>query len=113
MSSGDNPLIRMRVLNEQRLQRFAGKHPDTRQWLGNWVRTAREADWRTIQDVKRCYPATDGGVKVQSGVTVTIFDVCGNRYRLISRVIYAIGTVIVLDILTHAEYTTGRWKRRH
>ena len=68
----------MRLLNERVITRFAKSHPDCREWLEGWVATTRAAQWRTIQDVKQSYPAADGGVKVKSGLVVTIFDVGGS-----------------------------------
>ena len=105
--------MNMRVLNEQVVVRFARKHPDSRNWLNGWLTVARNAAWQTIQDVKRDYPAADGGVKAGSGLVMTVFDVGGNKYRLITRIHYAIQTVDVLDTLTHAQYSKDHWKRRH
>lgn len=95
----------MRVVNEPVVARFIRKHADARLWLENWLTVARSARWQTIQDVKRAYPAADGGVKVASGAKVTVFDVGGNKYRLVTDIAYAIGTVIILELMTHAEYS--------
>jgi mRNA interferase HigB len=103
----------MRIVDEQVIERFARRHADCRAWLENWVRNARQATWRTIQDVKKTYPATDAGARVRSGGTVTVFDVCGNRYRMIVSVIYRIGTIVVHELMTHAEYSTDRWKEKY
>jgi mRNA interferase HigB len=102
----------MRVINESAIVRFTGKHPDSREWLESWLIVARDASWRTIQDVKRVYPAADGGVKVASGARVTVFDVGGNKYRMVTDIAYTIQTVTVLELMTHAEYSKDRWKER-
>jgi mRNA interferase HigB len=103
----------MRILNEPRVTRFMRKHPDARQWLDAWLAIVREADWQSIADLKQAYPTADGGVKVYSGARVTVFDVGGNKYRLIANVSYALRTVAVLEVMTHAEYSKERWKRRY
>lgn len=103
----------MRVFNEQIVIRFARKHPDCRQWLEGWLAGARAAQWQSIADVRLAYPAADGGVKVKSGVVVTVFDVGGNKYRLIAHVQYARQITTVLEVLTHADYSKNLWKRRH
>lgn len=103
----------MRVLNSKIIDRFARKHPDCRDWLRIWIATAALADWHTIQDVKLDYPAVDGGVKVASGLVVTIFDVSGNKYRLVTRINYATQVVTVLEAMKHDEYSKDHWKRRH
>ncbi len=103
----------MRVLNEQTIERFARQHPDSREWLEQWLVVARDAHWHTIQDVKTAYPAADGGVRMPSGAKVTVFDVGGNKYRMITNVIYATETVVILELMTHGEYSKDRWKRRY
>ena len=40
-----------------------------------------------------------------------VFNIGGNKYRLIAAVIYRAGTVQIEDVLTHAEYDKGRWKK--
>src|SRR5947207_8724231 len=103
----------MRLVNEKLIQRFRRKHPDSTSWLDNWLEAAREADWGTIHEVKAVYPAVDGGVKVSSGGTVTVFDVSGNKYRMIVTIIYEAQLVIILELLTHSEYSKNLWKERH
>jgi len=41
----------------------------------------------------------------------TIFNIAGNKYRLIARVNYRTQRVFVLYILTHADYDRGEWKQ--
>ena len=41
-----------------------------------------------------------------------VFNVAGNKYRLITEVDYA-GILVVVDmVMTHAEYSKDRWKGR-
>jgi mRNA interferase HigB len=102
----------MQIINEKVIALFSVKHADS-DWLANWVTVARAANWRTIQEVKATFPAVDGGVKVKSGGTVTVFDVCGNRYRMIVSVIYQVQVLIILELMTHADYSKNRWKMRY
>jgi len=103
----------MRVLNERAIERFARKHPDSREWLKRWLVAARDARWHTIEEIRGAYAAADGGVRVKSGARVTVFDVGGNKYRMITNVIYATETIVVLELLSHAEYSKDRWKSRY
>jgi mRNA interferase HigB len=41
----------------------------------------------------------------------TVFNIAGNKYRLIARVNYITQTVFVLYLLTHSEYDKGAWKQ--
>jgi mRNA interferase HigB len=40
----------------------------------------------------------------------TVFNIKGNNYRLVTRIVYRSQTVFILAIMTHAEYDLGRWK---
>jgi mRNA interferase HigB len=61
------------------------------------------------------YPSADG-VPIRKGrrvvAVVTVFNVGGNKYRLLTLVNYGRQTVEVVDVLTHAEYDKEQWKRR-
>lgn len=47
-----------------------------------------------------------------SGRTVTIFNVCGNDFRLITAIHYDRRKVFVLNFLPHSEYSRNHWKDR-
>lgn len=87
-------------------------HADVRAWLARWVEVVEEAAWQNINDVRADYPSADG-VKLTREVVVTVFNVKGNEYRLLTYVSYPTQTVEALELLTHAEYSKDRWKRRH
>jgi mRNA interferase HigB len=103
----------MQLINEKAIARFSRKHRDAANWLSNWLKVTREASWQTIQEVKAAFPAVDGGVKVGSGGTVTIFDVSGNKYRLVVSISFETQLVRVWELLTHSEYSKDIWKERY
>ena len=41
---------------------------------------------------------------------MTVFNVKGNEYRLLTVIGYAARRVVVIDVLTHAEYDSEKWK---
>jgi len=88
------------------------KYADTRKWLQTWSVTVGEAQWQSIEDLRLDYPSADG-VKLRSLVVVTVFNVRGNEYRLLTRVNYETQTVLVLELLNHAEYDKDQWKGRY
>jgi mRNA interferase HigB len=79
--------------------------------LREWYKLAERATWRNFADVKATFGQTDQ-VKVASGQTVCVFDIGGNKFRLVAFVSYAKGKVYVLRVMTHKEYDRGsqRWK---
>ena len=98
----------MRIVQLGRLVVFVEKHADAAGPLDAWVQTTSRAAWRNLLDVRKTYRHADA-VKLV-GKTVTIFNIKGNHYRLITAIDYAIGAVNVLDVFTHAEYSKNRWK---
>jgi len=105
----------MSVLNARALNSFVKKHRDAAAPLDRWLQLARSAEWSNIVDVRRVFPTADGvPVKIKGDGTliVTVFNIKGNEYRLVTVLDFAAATVIVRDVLTHAEYSKGAWKDR-
>ncbi len=99
----------MRVISLKTLRDFWVRYPDAEQPLRHWYKTARHATWGSLQDVRRDYPHADG-VRTRQGETLTVFNIGGNKYRLIARIRYDFRLVNVRDVLTHEEYDEGKWK---
>ncbi len=74
-----------------------------------WYKTVVCARWDNLQDVRQDYPHADG-IRTTDGGTLTVFNIGGNKYRLVARIRYDYGLVNVRAVLTHAEYNSGRWK---
>jgi mRNA interferase HigB len=73
--------------------------------LNVWYRVAAAAKWTGLVDVRRTYPATD------FVDPYTVFNIRGNKYRLIVKIEYRWRLVFIKHILTHAEYDKGDWKK--
>ncbi len=102
----------MDLLNVAALDRLIRKNRGCQTWLANWRQTVILAEWRSLQDVRRVYPSADG-VRLKGDVVVTVFNVKGNDYRLLTVVQYRRQAVLVLDVLTHAEYSRDTWKLKY
>jgi mRNA interferase HigB len=101
--------VYMRVISLKILRQFWSRHPDTEFWLRRWYKTATQATWTSIQDVRRDYPHADGA-STRQGDLLTVFNVSGNKYRLVTRVRYDYQLINIRAVLTHAEYDKGQWK---
>jgi mRNA interferase HigB len=101
----------MVVVNRVAVPGFWRKHPDARRWLECWLATVERASWQGIHEVRQAYASADG-VKVKSGNVVTVFNVCGNKYRLIASISYARQVIYIWDILTHGQYGRELWKEK-
>jgi mRNA interferase HigB len=99
----------VRVIKPTRVKAYAREFPDAAEALLFWLEHAQRADWLNLIEVRSTFSHADP-VKVRSGHTVTVFNVRGNRYRLITAIHYRTSVVYVLRFLTHAEYDREKWK---
>lgn len=76
--------------------------------MDTWFRVASKAEWRSSEDVRKTYRSADG-VTVGSG-TYAVFNICGNKLRLIVKMEYKYQKVFIKHLLTHAEYDKEDWK---
>lgn len=78
--------------------------------FNNWFRIARKAEWRNFQDAKATFGQTDVATGT-TGRTATIFDIGGNKFRIIAHVDYTRQTVKIEAVMDHREYDKGLWKK--
>jgi mRNA interferase HigB len=102
----------MRVIKPATLRAYWQKQRVARRPLEEWLIKAQASRWRSIDDVRKSYPHADA-TTVASGAMVTIFNIKGNAYRLITAIHYNTGIVFIRDFMTHAQYSKGNWKERH
>ena len=103
-------LCRLRIIKEQFLKDAVPPASKAGKWLEIWRLAVRAAEWRNIGEVRKTYPSADP-VKVESGRNITVFNVCGNDYRLIVAIHYDKQRVYTLRLLTHADYDKNKWKK--
>ena len=93
------------VISRKKLLEAAGQHAGLGVPLDAWYRITKKADWHNLADVRLVFPAADA---VEG---YTVFNIKGNAYRLITEINYRTGRIFLRDVLTHAEYSKGVWKR--
>lgn len=99
----------MRVISKKKLREFWEQHRDSEAELTKWFRIVEAARWEHFGDVRAVFGRADT-VRVRSGNTVTIFDICGNKYRLVVKFHHDRQRAYVLKCMRHKEYSRGRWK---
>jgi mRNA interferase HigB len=101
----------VRLIKRTTLRQFARRFPKAAAPLDDWARLTLSAAWKNLVETRKTFPHADQ-VKVKSGKTVTVFNVGGNDFRLITAIHYDHRKVFVLNFLTHAEYSKDSWKSR-
>jgi mRNA interferase HigB len=94
----------MHVISLKPLRDFWADHPDAEKPLLAWHRETEHALWETFADVREAYPHAD---KVGRFV---VFNIGGNKYRIVAAIHFNRGKVYVRHVLTHREYDRGAWK---
>ena len=95
---------RIRILKFSAVREFFEQHPDSETGLRTWYKAVKEADWRNFADLSQTF------AKADIYKNCTIFDIAGNKYRLIAWVNYKAHQVFIRHILTHKDYGKDKWK---
>jgi mRNA interferase HigB len=90
----------VRVFGETIIAGFARKHPASRRPLQRFVTIARNALWPHFPAVKEAFSTTD----YAPATGTLIFNIGGNKYRLIARVDFEEQLLVIQTVLTHQEY---------
>src|SRR5688572_24711901 len=89
----------MRVLSRKTLRQFWDKHPDAREPLQAWYADVKHAHWKRPSDIKATYQTAS----FISNNRI-VFNIKGNKYRIIVVVEYRFGIVFIRFIGTRQEY---------
>ncbi len=89
----------MRVISRKRLVDLAREYPEAKAELDAWFHEAKAAQWANPAHVKAKY----GNASILKGSRV-VFNICGNKFRLIVKINYLYSVVYVRFIGTHREY---------
>ena len=97
----------MRVISQSRLKQFweLPGRSDAEGPLRAWYRhvSSKTVAWRSWASVRATF------AKASLVGNCVVFNVGGNKYRLITRVLYRSQKVFVLKVMTHAEYDDEKW----
>ena len=89
----------MHVIKKKTLMEFWVAHADSRIPMNAWFREAKAAEWHAPQEIRQRYRSAD----ILPGNRV-VFNMGGNKYRLVVKIAYVPGLVHIRFIGTHAEY---------
>ena len=94
----------MHVISRKRLNEFVENHPDARPSLAHWYALVKRGNFSNFAELRAIFPSADQVGKL------TVFNIGGNRVRLVAAIHYNRSKVYVRSVLTHREYDEQRWK---
>ncbi len=94
----------MHIISKKRLREFWTKRSEAEIPLRGWYQAVKNAEWRKFADVKATFNSVDVYARCY------IFDVGGNKYRIIAAIHFNAQRVFVRNVLTHSQYDDGAWK---
>jgi mRNA interferase HigB len=94
----------MHIISRKRLLEFSKKHPDSQEPLDRWYRIVKQSNYSSFSELRKTFPKADQVGKF------TVFNIGGNKYRLIAYIVYRAKRIYIRHILSHKEYDKGKWK---
>jgi mRNA interferase HigB len=92
------------VITRKRLRDFAVRHRQAAEPLGVWYALMSKSDFGSFAELKRVFGSVGKVGKF------TVFDIGGNKYRLVAAIHSNRWKAYIRHVLTHAEYDRQKWK---
>jgi mRNA interferase HigB len=96
--------VLMHVVSHKAIRIFCEEHPDNRSAMDRWYRVAKRATWASFAEVRQSFNTAD------FVAPYVVFDIGGNKYRLIAEINFNRNVLFIRGIMTHKEYVKGAWK---
>lgn len=90
----------MRILNKNKLHEFIASHADARIALQRWASKIEDGNWKSLAEFKPLFKPVDN-----VGNDHFVFNIKGNKYRIIATVLFQVQIVNIRFVGTHAEYS--------
>ncbi len=92
--------LKMKIRNRALLAKFVKKHADSNKAMQKFIDIVEEAEWHNLNDIKTDFNSVDYVTNERY-----IFDIRGNKYRIIAVIIFVGGVFSIRFVGTHAEYS--------
>ena len=77
--------------------------------LKSWFKAASRGSFRNLAELKQTFNSVD---YVSAGTKgLYVFDIGGNKYRLIAAIHFNTQKLFIRHVLTHVQYNRGDWKK--
>jgi len=94
----------MKIISNKALRDFAADHPQAETPLQGWRRVIEKNRFANWSELKAVFNTVDRVGEL------AVFDISGNKYRLIAYIRFERQIVYIKAVLTHREYDKGAWK---
>ena len=89
----------MRIISRKTIVQYYTENPKAQIALEQWVEKTENAEWHSFADIKKTFNSVDS-----VGNQHYVFNIKGNKYRLIVVVKFTIGHIFIRFVGTHSEY---------
>lgn len=94
----------MKLISSRALREFAASHPAADTPLRAFRQLVEKGHYRNFADLRAAFRGID---KVGDRY---VFNIGGNKYRVVAGIAFAVQTLWIKAVMTHAEYDRGDWK---
>ena len=94
----------MHIISKRALREFWEQYPDSQTPLMRWFKLMTRNSFGSFAELRTVFPSAD------FVNDLTVFNIGGNKYRLITAIHFNRGKIYVRRVLTHEEYDKGGWK---
>lgn len=95
---------RVHVISYKAIREFKAAHAEAAPSLDSWYRVSSRCQWKSFAELRQVFASADW---VSPYV---VFNLAGNKYRLIAEINFRSQTLFIRQILTHQKYAEGKWK---
>ena len=100
--------VLVRIVSKAKLREFWNSHQGAESPLKSWYNTVKKAKWACFADVRKTFNSAD--TYAVEDRKYVIFNVGGNRFRVVVSANYETQIVYIAAVLTHAQYDKENWK---
>jgi mRNA interferase HigB len=95
----------MHIISGSRLKKYCALYPNAEPALRTWLKSTDKTNWNNFVKTRQTFPSAD------LVGNLTVFNIAGNNFRLITYIDYERKKVFIREFLTHSDYEKGNWKQ--
>jgi mRNA interferase HigB len=95
----------MHIISGSRLKKYCATYPNAKPALQQWLKATDKTAWNNFVETRQTFPSAD------LVGNLTVFNIAGNNFRLITYIDYERKKIFIREFLTHSDYDKGNWKR--